>query len=295
MHNIKSMFLIGLLATAATVSVQATESDRVVKVYAQHDYHRNFQTCRKIYKWWYSYWSEWDDDDEIASMFTLGSAWAIDDPNIGQVLVTAGHVLGINSTPKPICKQMVTANGIINMSHPGEDATDDYGSYATQDYTKKVTHVDRVSKVIIGSLASEVDKIGLIYRSDGIPEDIAFLRMRDNKIFDGLTSVTLSKTPPDSLQEVVALGCPSLPSQQLKKLQVASVGREIFQLNEALPAGYSGGVIIDANPTHAGYGVILNTIGDKQTRVFIITPEMIGRIKWKTPSEVLTADIYDAD
>ena len=175
MHNIKSMFLIGLLATAATVSVQATESDRVVKVYAQHDYHRNFQTCWKIYKWLYSYWSEWDDDDEIASMFTLGSAWAIDDPNIGQVLVTAGHVLGINSTPKPICKQMVTANGIINMSHPGEDATDDYGSYATQDYTKKVTHVDRVSKVIIGSLASEVDKIGLIYRSDGIPEDIAFL------------------------------------------------------------------------------------------------------------------------
>lgn len=74
-------------------------------------------------------------------MFTLGSAWAIDDPNIGQVLVTAGHVLGINSTPKPICKQMVTANGIINMSHPGEDATDDYGSYATQDYTKKVAHL----------------------------------------------------------------------------------------------------------------------------------------------------------
>jgi hypothetical protein len=198
--------------------------------------------------------------DQKESMAATGSFWVVENGG-GLVLVTAGHVLGLNITPEKL------------------------GGHKVGWQDPVWTYIYQVNtKVLLGTLAYTPSDIGFSNKV----EDVAFLRPKNSRRLKGFKPIQLAALPPKVGETIQVVGYPGTPDPQIDEAKVTSVHEEngFFVLNKGVRPGYSGGVVL--NSAGMAYGAITSTDDtDKQTTVLRVTPEMLQDIKWKPANEVL--------
>lgn len=257
---------------------QDTTSRYTLRVFTKHaytlEYTYSWTETKGVWPFTRTVTHEEDPEERTASMHIRGSAWALDVKG-EQVLVTAAHCLGLNvPMHSTIANETLKKDGSIKTER----------EYVISDECKALS---RTTESVFGSLAFKAKDVGTVNKagSDDIL-DVAFVRPDDKAVFSDLRLLPMAKETVSVQEKVMVFGFPSTSSQQMKEVLVADVDRNhgYCVLNEALDEGYSGGIVVNKNGQSVG---LITNVSKGQTTVLLLTPEVLGQIKWHNAATVL--------
>jgi len=187
------------------------------------------------------------------SLSAIGSAWLIDAKCGDLVVVTAAHVI------------------FDGIQHP------DFNSNSDKLLGRKVRCLIGITDVEPSKIAVPVSRSGL---GESKRTDVALMKVSSSSLLKIAQPLPLADRLPHQMETVKVISFQDNTAyQQIDTAIVAAVVPEkgIFVLNKEIPAGGSGGAVVDVS--NNCFGVVSNT--DKgQTIVYSVTSEMIKHAQW---------------
>ena len=137
------------------------------------------------------------------------------------------------------------------------------------------------TSTVVGLLAREIKEVGLL----GNDTDCVLLRPTQQQMLAESRRIPLATTPVRAGDLVSVSGYPGTAMEKTPVLSVDSValnGRFIA-LSQPLDAGYSGGVVLNANKE--AVGVVIST-DKKQAIVLLVSETMLRQATWKLTDSI---------
>jgi len=192
-----------------------------------------------------------------------GSGWVLSGSS-GDVMVTAAHVIQLNTSPASV------------------DGRNVDGKYAWIS-ERKIT-------CLVGGLAFQPTEFAPLElkpsHAPAQPLDLVLLRFAKREALKGLKEYRMADRLPKLGEKVTAIGLPSTDFPQPAEISVVHVeiGAGFFVLNESLPPGYSGGVVIDEKGRALG---VVTGQTNKQTTVLMINNALVRTANYRRFNELV--------
>ena len=202
-------------------------------------------------------------------VITRGSGWATIVKGV-PVLVTAAHVVGLNSVPQVLGRFTI-----------GE----------------KCKISERKIRIYVGGLAFEPDRFGWLLKPNGLSPtdhaDAAILVFSSMDVFKDVTVFDLAETMPMSGDPVTAIGFPGTPVPQTMMAVVTYSDplQRFFVIDRPLDDGFSGGVVL--NQKGKALGMFSGNKSSRQGTVLSISGKDVAGVARRSYSEISQPHPFD--